>query len=285
MSLCGTEKMYRGCGDRIRGNVKMKRTIFRGLGMLLCFLMVCLSWRTARADVIWTPNDDFFLKHYSECERVERSYLANGQVGYITIQKDPLSAEIVERKENGTEFYISFSYIDKKGKEWGVVEFDQKTGWIPMEELTVVYDNISFCDEHEDELQDYQGEFDDYVPEKEPLVFYEYPGSGSPEGWMEVQQEKPEFSRTYEDSEGRLWGYVGYYFAHRGWICLCDPTNTEIPAFGDGQEVTIIPPAKELPVESPDGKISPEAILLILLVAAVVFVTGLIIHIFWKKKK
>ncbi len=262
----------------------MKRCILRGSGALLCLLAMCFLCRTARADVIWTPNDDFFMEHYSECENVARFYLANGEKGYVTIRKDPLSGKKAGSKENGTEFFVSFTYTDKKGKEWGVVEFDESTGWIQMEELTVVYDNISFCAEHENEFQDYQGEFDDYVQGKEPLQFYEYPGSGTPKSSMELQQDKPEFAYTYQDPEGRRWGYASYYFAHRGWICLSDPTNAELPAFRSGQEVTITPPAKELPARSPDGKISLEVLVLIVLVLAVVSVTAFIIHIFWRKK-
>jgi hypothetical protein len=192
----------------------MKRYIFRGSGALLCLLAMCFLCRTARADVIWTPNDNFFTEHYSECENVARFYLANGENGYVTIRKDPLSGKKTGSKENGTEFFVSFTYTDKKGKEWGVVEFDESTGWIQMEELTVVYDNISFCAEHENEFQDYQGEFDDYVQGKEPLQFYEYPGAGTPKSSMELQQDKPEFAYTYQDPEGRQWGYASYYFAH-----------------------------------------------------------------------
>ncbi len=261
----------------------MKRVYWRGLGIFVCMMLILLLSKQVQADVIWTPNDDFFNKHYEECEKMLRSFTANGEKGYVEITKDPISMVAVKNVSNGTEFYVSFTYTDKKDRVWGVVEYEDSTGWILMEELTVIYDNISFMEEHEDEIRAYEGEFDDYVPGKERIQFYEYPGSGMATSAMDIMEDKPEISYTYKDAEGRLWGYIGYYFAHRGWICIDDPTNANIPGSEKQPEATIIPPATQLP--DPSGSlISLEVVLTAVLVVAVVLATVVIIRIFWKKK-
>ena len=260
----------------------MKNNI-KALIILACVLNMLFITKSVKADIIWTPNDDFFIKHYEECERLERSYIASGEKGYVEIRKNPLSKETVANKENGTEFYVSFTYTDKRDRVWGVVEQDDSTGWILMDELVVIYDDVSFLEEHKDDIQAYQGEFDDYVPEEAPLQFYEYPGSESPVSAMEIKQDKPEFSYTYKDEEGRIWGYVNYYFKHKGWICLGDPTNANITGSKEQPQLTIIPAASKLP-EPSNSSVSSEIIILVILVVAVVIGTGILIRIFWKKK-
>ncbi len=260
----------------------MKRIRLKGLGILACLLIALLMTKSVQADVIWTPNDDFFNEHYEECERLLRSYTANGEEGYVEIKKNPRSKETVKNVENGTEFYVSFTYTDEKGRIWGVVEYDEGTGWIIMEDMLVIYDNISFMEEHKDEIQAYQGEFDDYVPEEEPVQFYQYPGSGMLISAMDIKEDKPEFSYIYKDAEDRQWGYVAYYFSHRGWICLSDPTNASIPGSQEQPEVTTIPPITELP--DPGSSVSTEVILIAVLVVAVILGTVVIIRLFWKKK-
>jgi hypothetical protein len=261
----------------------MKRLHMKGLGILACLMIALLMSKSVKADLIWTPNDDFFEKHYEECEQLGRSYMANGEDGYVELKKDPLSKETVENVKNGEEFFVSFTYTDKKGKVWGVVEYDDSTGWILMEELSVIYDNISFMEEHKEKIKDYQGEFDDIDLGEEPVQFYQYPGSGTSISAIEIKEEKPEFSYTYEDSEGRLWGYIAYHFAHRGWVCLSDPTNTNIPSSKEQPDVTIIPPATELP-DPASSSFSTEVILIVVLVMVVVLGTAVSIRVFWKKK-
>lgn len=261
----------------------MKKFHLRGLGILACLVMALLMSKSAQADVIWTPNDDFFEKHYEECEQLGRSYTANGEDGYVELKKDPLSKETVENAMNGEEFFVSFTYTDKRGIVWGVVEYDDSTGWIRMEELLIIYDNISFMEEYKDEIKAYQGEADDIELGEEPVQFYKYPGSGTSISAIEIKEDKPEFSYTYEDPEGRLWGYVAYHFANRGWICLSDPTNAMIPASQEKSEVTMIPPAAKLPDPS-DSAVSKEVALILVLVVAVVLCTAVAISVFWKKK-
>ena len=253
-------------------------------GIILgCLLATLFITGTVRADLIWTPNDDFFNKHFEECERLGRSYMANGHNGYVEIKKNPLSEETIANKENETEFYVSFTYTGPSDRVWGVVEFDNSTGWIVMEDLLVIYDNISFMEEHEGDIEAFQGEWEDYVSGKEPVQFYPYPGSGKSTSAMDIKEDKPVVSYTYEDDEGRLWGYVNYYFSHKGWICLSDPRNANISGSKEAPQATLIPKASELPDPS-YPLFSRDILVIVLLVAAVVVGTGMIIRIFWKKK-
>jgi hypothetical protein len=255
----------------------------KGLGIISCFMIALLMSKPVKADLIWTPNDDFFEKHYEECEQLGRSYTANGEDGYVELRKDPLTKETVENVKNGAEFFVSFTYTDKTDQVWGVVEYDDSTGWISMEDLTIIYDNISFMEEHKDEIKAYQGEFDDIDLGEEPIQFYQYPGSGTSISAIEIKEDKPEFSNTYEDTEGRLWGYIAYHLAHRGWICLSDPTNANISSSKEQPEITIIPPTTELP-DPAKSAVSMEVILIVVLVVAVVLGTAVSIRVFWKKK-
>ncbi len=261
----------------------MKKIYIKVLGILACLVTACFITRSAQADIIWTPNDDFFNTHYEECKQLERSYIANGAEGYIEIKKNPKSKETVENKENGTEFYVSFTYTDEKERVWGVVVYEDSTGWVLMKDLVVIYDDISFMEEHKGDIQGYKGEFDDYDPGEELLQFYQYPGSGTAQSAVKLLEDRPKFDFAYEDKDGRLWGHVKYYYSHRGWICLSDPTNATIQGSEVQLQVTIIPPAEELP-EPSDSRVSTEIIILAILVIAVVIGTGVIIRIFWKRK-
>jgi hypothetical protein len=261
----------------------LKKISIKRLGLLVGLMMTFIITKPAQADVILTPNDDFFHEHYEECEQLLRSYTVNGEEGYAEIKKYPKSKETVANVENGTEFYVSFTYTDDKDRLWGVVEYDSLTGWILMEDLAVIYDNISFMEEHKGEMQAYRGEFDDYNPGEELIQFYQYPRSGTAQSAMNLKEERPVFDYAFEDAEGLLWGHVNYYYTHRGWICLSDPTNANIPESKGQPEVTLIPPVAELPTQL-GSPLRLELMLTVVLVVTVVIGTGVMIRIFWKKK-
>lgn len=202
------------------------------------FSMLAALWVLAipaMADVIWTPDDDFFNTHYEECEYLGRSYYANGQAGFVMVFETPEAGKYVEpHLENGTELYVSFT-MEHGGTSWGVVELeDGRTGWVAMEALALIYDNQSFMEEHEAEFRPYDGSFEALcTSEDQPVVIWSYPQSGKIN--CEFEQLNQNYSPLqpevlWTDSEGRVWGRIGYYMAARGWACLSDPGNTEIPA-------------------------------------------------------
>ena len=73
--------------------------------LLLAALLLPMS---ARADVIYEPNDSFYSNHWEECEYVCRTYTANGPNGEVTLYQSPVSAMMVAGSvANGNEVYVS----------------------------------------------------------------------------------------------------------------------------------------------------------------------------------
>lgn len=210
--------------------------------MICALLTACLLSVSALADVIWEPNDDFYQKHYEECEYLGRSYYANGQEGFVRAFETPEAKKTVETcLENGTELYVSFT-MEYEGETWGVVELGEgKTGWVLMDALMLIYDNQSFMEEHEAEFRPYDGSFEELcTSENQRVIFWSYPGSGQIRGDFETLHQNynslnPDV--TWTDEEGRVWGHVGYYMAARGWVCLSDPGNESIPAIEHGYQL------------------------------------------------
>jgi hypothetical protein len=275
----------------------MKRRLF--LRLLILLLLAALTCFPALADVIWEPNDSFYQQKSEDCVYNGRSYTASGRDGSVSVFKEPGSKETAAVINNGNVFYVSFTYTDKEGAEWGVVEFNPDgsgnlteidystavTGWIPMTDLTVVYDYISFAEDHSGELKPYTGDYDTFKAGG-TVVFWSYPGSGVV-AWEDGEfkyDEYFEITDTYTDSEDRLWGFVGYYYGARNvWVCVSDPSGAGIEKTPPSElpEATSASPETELPTAGNDQK---SAVLLIaVIVAAVVIVTGVLIGVFWKK--
>lgn len=267
--------------------------------LLLILLLAALTWVPALADVIWEPNDSFYHQKSEDCVYNGRSYTVNGRNGSGTVFKEPGSKQTVAVINNGNVFYVSFTYKDNNGDNWGVVEFNPDgsgnladtdystaiTGWVPMSDLTVVYDYISFAEDHGSQFKPYTGNYDTFKSGG-PVVFWSYPGSGVI-AWEEAAFEYDDYfeiSDTFTDDENRLWGYVGYYYGARNvWVCISDPS-------GDGIEKAPPSPVPEAATALPDpelpaaGNDENDAVLLIVvIVAAVVVITAVLIAVFWKK--
>ena len=202
---------------------------------LLCGLLaVCLLSAAALADVIWEPDDDFYRQHSEDCEYLGRSYYVNGPEGGAALYQNP-GGGYVRVVENGVPLYISFTYTDLGGTLWGVAEYGDAgdTGWVDMADLLLIYDNQSFMEEHEAEFVPYDNSFEDLCSsENQRVLFWTYPGSGRICGDFETLHQdysplQPDV--TWTDGDGRVWGRVGYYMAARGWVCLSEPDNEELP--------------------------------------------------------
>jgi hypothetical protein len=256
---------------------------------------------TASADVIWEPGDAFYRNHFNQCDSLGRSYTANGSDGSITVWKEPGSREKVTSVENGSTFYVSFVYTDKEGKKWGVVQFGYDeagkvkavytndaahTGWIPMTDLTVVYDYISFNEDHKNEFQTYKGDYKTFT-NGDKIVFWSYPCSGVINWTTSDIKEDFRMSNAYTDTEGRQWGFVERYFgARNSWVCISDPTNEKIPAVNTNTAPSVIPSPESAIPSSNETQMKgglPAAVLLVILVGALVVVTAILVRLFWKK--
>jgi len=207
----------------------------------------------AGADTIYEPdNDDFYTRNRSRCEQLFRDFYANSEDGQVSLRLEPGSEQIVCNIENGQILNIMFTY-DNNGEIWGVTELsinpteERLTGWIPMAELLVVYDYISFAEDYGHEFYGY--EFDGYTLFGDDIIYWAWPGSGVIRLIFEVQYQSDDFSpglmmvRTaYTDYEGREWGFLGYSLGIRNvWICLSDPSNPDIPAFNPAPEPVLWP--------------------------------------------
>ncbi len=271
----------------------MKKRYFTFL--LLVVSLLLMFPLVANADVLIEPNNDFYTRHRSECVSLNRRFYVNGESGGVSVKKEPGSKTETAVIENGGIVNIMFTY-DHKGEIWGVTEIstDDKAydkwpnGWIPMNELLLVYDYISFAEEHQSEFYSYTGEYN-MLYETDDIVFWTWPGSGEKAWILEHEWRNTETdsnflkaSHAYMDADGHEWSFFGYVYGNKNtWICLSDPGNTDISAFNP-------PPQPELwqPDNintSTNGLSTP--VLIIGLVVVLVIGTVVLIRVFWKPNK
>ncbi len=188
----------------------------RYICFLLLLILSMLYTLPAFADVIWEPEDDFYWANAEDCVPVNRTFIAASSMDAINVYVSPENTSVVNTITNNTEIFISWSW-----NEWYYYDI----GWIHSDDVTVVYDNISFIEDNE--ISDYDGE-----EMSLPVVqLYTYPNSGNS---YELIEEKDysliggSFSSSYIDANGLNWGYISYYMQHEGWVCIDDPTNTSL---------------------------------------------------------
>ena len=115
------------------------------------FLIMAGFAGTAFADIIWEPENDFYISHQDECRRVERGYKANSMdEDGLKVYESPESNKVVAVVPNGEGFYVMYSYTDKAGNVWGMNDY--YNGWAPMDYLAEVYDGQTFEEEYGSEI-------------------------------------------------------------------------------------------------------------------------------------
>lgn len=231
---------------------------------LLAVLALAVLAVPARADILWEPfGDKFFEAHRDEIEVVRRYFLANGEEGFVTLWDAPGGRKAVAQYENGEKLLVYDVYRD-----WGLVMsrwesekggWEETYGWTPLEDLSLVYDHISFREEYGDQIRAYRDELRDYDGDLSVVNFYEYPGApeiktthrprgDSAENYrnsLTGTGERSAVSQVFTDEEGRTWGYVDYFYGQvEGWFCLEDPAGTDFP-------VRQVPEAEYVPPQPP----------------------------------
>lgn len=201
----------------------MKRTF--SLALALIFILALAP--AVLADVIWIPEDSFLQKHMDDCQRIDRSYYADGPDDSVTAYKSPESATVQATVDNGTLLHIYYVYTDGSGIEWGLCEYygdEAWDGWIPMDYLLLKYDSQAFREEFAGRIEEETGEIPSYGENQ--VHFWGYPGSDTLWAAMVVDSGYlPQYMQTFTDDAGRKWGYVNYYMGIRDvWVCLDDPT-------------------------------------------------------------
>ena len=258
--------------------------------VLIAVLIVLMMPVQAMADVIYEPWDSFYEEHRDSCEYHSRSYTAAGPKGDVTVYESPESAWKVTSLPNGTGLWISYVYEDADGIRWGCWEDWEKDllGWVPMDYLLLIYDGISFDEEHGHEFWNEEGTLDAQY-KGQTIYFWDYPGCET-SSWYTLSPEEaylPEYRVCYKDSEGRTWGKLSYFMGHRdSWVCLDDPTAEFAELYPEGIPETE-PPVTAAEQEGPVEEIVPDGNpylkwIVIGAVAATVVVTALLL--FFLKK-
>lgn len=279
----------------------MKKRLFT----VLCTLVLVFSLiPAAHADVLWTPDNQFFYNHSDECTYVGRSYYANGTHGYVTLWNAPDGGIVVDQFENGFTLEVYWQY-----KDWGCVtvfgDEGWTDGWVPMNDLALIYDHISFAEEHGSQIKDYNGEFADYSGDGIGIAFWDYPGAAVPKLIWDHNDIVPQLtgsedghsyiSQIYTDAQGLTWGYVGYLYGSRDlWFCLDDPKGASLlPGVNHSEAEATAAPVPSLAPADPEAQLVPPAapklpaaaFVPYILVGVVVLITAALLFFFFRQKR
>ncbi len=258
----------------------MKRKI---LTLFLALLAVLALTVPAFADAVWEPEDSFFQRHRDQCDYVNRSYELAGYDGEVTVFTAPGGMNKLTLS-NGTRVNISHTW-EGKGTTWGYLVrwdedwHDRTEGWVPMDDMTLVYDSQQFMADHASEI----AETGPVPVDFHEAVLYNYPNGST---WENTLKEDADyqpfgelFTRVYTDEAGLRWGFVGYYLGHLdSWVCLDDPMNKEL----DTGIVPVSPSAAQLRGSATVTAGPPALLIAAGLVAGVAVVTAVLLLRFKK---
>ena len=261
----------------------MKRKL---LSLLLLLILSIALAVPAAADVIWEPDDAFYSRHRNDCTYENRGYELAGYGDSVQLWSAP-DGRVQEELPNGIRGTVQFRWSGGD-TEWGYIyglSGDwEKGGWIPMDDLSLVYDSQEFMTDHADKIVN-----GDPVPaEFSSAMLYSYPGGPAAYVLNEDARYMPfsdVFSTVYTDEDGLRWGHIGYYMGTRDyWVCLDDPMNEHL----DTGVVPCAPSAAQLrgaPTVEPGARQALPLILAAVLVVVVVAVTVFLLHKLRPRKK
>lgn len=61
----------------------------RWLTCCCCILTLLALCAVAQADVLWEPDNNFYVKNADQCDYIGRQYYTNGDEGFITLWDAP----------------------------------------------------------------------------------------------------------------------------------------------------------------------------------------------------
>lgn len=259
---------------------------------LLALSALCALTVPAHADLLWEPNgNQFYERHREDCDYEGRDYYANGAEGFVTLWNAPRGSVVLSQYENGRKLWVYYIY-----RSWGLIRVwedgTETSGWIPLADLSLAYDHISFAEEYAGQIRDYGGEFANYSGQAACVNFYEYPGApeikdahtpdpayldnyidqltGAADGASAIQS-------VFTDEEGLVWGYVYYLYGPvEGWFCLDAPDGTDFSRRQVAEE-PLTPPRTPVP---PTVSYTPY-----ILTGGVVAVTAVLLFWFYGRKR
>ena len=139
--------------------------------LVVCFLL--MSSFVAYADIIVEPENDFYSRYKSHIISLGRSFYANGADGFASVHKEPGTKREIAKIQNGEVAYAQYSCLYDGGL-WGYTF--EYSGWIKLDQFLVLYDYVTFKEDHFDEFYSYSG---DYTGIKESLSVIAWPWPGA----------------------------------------------------------------------------------------------------------
>ena len=259
----------------------MKRKL---LALLTVLLLLVTMVTPAFADVLWEPRGNSFYESHGSTYH-NRTYLANGGDGYVTVRTAPDSRSEVVNLANGIWFNVVYTWEDKDGSLWGLGysgQWGENEGWVPLADMALIYDYVSFDEDHSHEFQPYDGSCGDLTE----ACTYSYPGGvyissvKAVDGGSYTLDQG--FQNLYTDENGLRWSYIGYFYGLKNfWVCIDDPMNENLgvesyltEAQVRGIDSPIVPPAAQVP----DTGAFPLWVIPVVLVIAVAVVTAVIVR-------
>ena len=246
--------------------------------LIVCFFLMPAS--AAYADVIVPPENDFYTEHQDQMVYLDRSFVANGEGGSVSVKKAPGITQDIDTIQNGEAAYIEYSCL-YEGNFWGFT--NAYSGWVRLDQMLVLYDYVAFYEDHENEFYSYDGDYAE-IKEARSAIAWPWPGADTPNWTIEdLGAEYFSVPYAYKDEEGREWGFVTYLFGNRNiWVCLSDPLDQNLSTPRPAPSVWV---SETEHVDINPGKESSVFIIIIILVVVVVVVTMVLIRIFWKPNK
>lgn len=248
------------------------------------------------ADIIYVPDgNSFYLSNSSECPYHGRSYTAAGPSGMVKSFNAPDGKSEKATYPNGTQFFITHTYTDTKGVVWGISAEGHLTdsGWMKISSLNLIYDYISFAEEHGTEFTVFDAA-KYQLPSSGEVKFWKYPNSGIVAGKLDAanlgdsqQTESQYISQVYTSPDGRIWGFIKYIFGMKNvWVCLDDkgsePETTETAGQLIDSFETALPDDDNQPLALKSGN---SWIIPIIAAAVLAVAAGIMISIFYERKK
>jgi len=229
--------------------------------IVLTIFFIFVQPLIAHADVIM--GNDFYEKNKGKLEPLNRSFYVNGRNGRADARDEPGAASGMYGFVNGRIIEIAYVY-NHKGTYWGIPPMGHayaRTGWFRMDELLLCYNSTDFEAEHDDELYNYNGDFE-VLRTSEEFYVWQWPGSDREKIMYPVNEDTSldddnsiRGRYAYMDDDGREWVYVNiwhgsYGSSYRGtvngWVCMSDPGNNSLPAFNPAPEPRAWVPGKTI---------------------------------------
>jgi len=302
----------------------IKRFLIAFAAMLMCVPPFAVHADVVMGNEFLSKNKDSAVplneKHYG------KRMIVNSPDGYVIPKMEPGSEEGVPTEpysykgtspggrsdkpytyeddffvfKNSEIITITHVYL-YDGRYWGVMGHShtyQPPGWIPMDELLVLYDQQDFEIQNRDHFYLYTGSYD-AVLSASKLVQWAWPGSDKDK--RVIESDIANYAKVllaYTDSDGREWGKTIY---SEKWICLSDPesinmsfsslTPQSAPWSPDGidwfADVTIYPPVQPSGTSflSPIVNAHAATPIVISIAVAVVVIAGTTILVVMLRKK